>query len=317
MDNYKERIRTFYSEDIKINYDDFFTFDETQKPGIKTLYDKINNETCILKLIYGINTVSNGLCLEQQTEQQTETEKEKEKEKELVQEQNNIIVTTMIPHILNLDFKRNIEIEILEKISFIIQEKNGFAMKCMPNLFSKNDIFINGMNFSGYAYIYYEKSLIMIPGYLITEYINEHIILDIKLNFINKKLVNTMEFDITIIDNFQDFFLIKFLNYEMNKHLFDYFIENTTSYEHKFIILVVYYYISQYTYFNNYINKKLRKETSRYNIEILKMIKNRKDINISPYLMLDLTETIEKYRFLQKYLKYKNKYFNIMNKINI
>jgi hypothetical protein len=92
----------------------------------------------------------------------------------------------------------------------------------LPNIFTYSNIYSKYDNHSNYAFIKinYEK-LLMIPGYLISFYINNNIIYDIQLNIININIINNNKF-ITKIKTHR---LIKMLNF-MKYSYFSIFILN-------------------------------------------------------------------------------------------
>jgi hypothetical protein len=210
--------KTFYNEDIKYYYiikdnellNDLLTnnksdlfmnhylhlFEENDILPYIHIYNKINNKNSILKLIYNVN--SSNIIIEQQNEQELQKIQEQQIEQQYTQ-YTSIKLTKF--HFIYKYFNITKLFDITYNIS--------------PNIYFLPSIWLNYnqinylLNISGHGFIYYDKSLILIPGYMIPYYINEYPIYNIHLQLINHNINSSND-----INDFKENILFKIISNE-------------------------------------------------------------------------------------------------------
>ena len=218
------KITGVYSEDIKYYmngvYDDIegileniISENDIIKYNLKDLFEKIKDIKILKQLVYNIN--SN--CIEQNREkvEEKEDEDEDENEKEKLSEINKTKqfidpnMELFFYDYINYDFSNFSNNELFNENTLKLNNNIRF----LPNIFVQSTIYNYTYNHSGILFVYFHNfnQILIIPGYLITYFINDYAIINHKLLLINNncnKLFNKE----AIQKIFDDCDLIKVLN---------------------------------------------------------------------------------------------------------
>ena len=335
IDIYKEKVKHYYLTNIPdpSNIDEFFDgillFDEIKSLKLEDTFKKINFRNKLFTLVYNTNSIV--------TEQQFQQEEEKIKKVNIIIQ--NEIPTNILIKQLNFGFKSiNFTKENILELSIKIDENFRF----MPNLFCNVNTYNYYPNDTGIYFVWIEESniILIVPGYMLGNFIYSRPIFDHYLTVINYNLLESLEFldKIKSIPFFNIFsknmkttidcdilhpvlLLIStiIINKIKNKneklqYVYDYFKEkyvekSTTQGPTINTELMIYKTNSNFdTLINNFIRSKINK--SMYDLRIIRLDSNY-DYNFN-----DLDNNKHRnFTSYMKYLKYKTKYIQLKNKL--
>ena len=281
IDRYKESIKYYYLteniSDLHIFeniFENIFTIDEIIDNDLEELFSKINDKEKIYKLVYGIKSLANEqeMTMIQDNETQIERQMEIQIEKGL---DDKII---MIDMNINYDIKfRNLPVYNGDKPEYDLFKcsiKLDNLIYFLPNIFSNSNTNSLLPNISGFVFLYIHEiqKFLIIPGYFVPLYINDYLMLTIKLIYINPIL--SLNISSEIFNELKVNILIKLLNSEIDIDI------DTEGQINNINIYIAGFYIIEKKIKNNYDLKII----NRINIDLLN-IKNliMEQIEKSPY----------------------------------
>jgi hypothetical protein len=300
QENYKEKIYSIYlHNNLEItSIDNIFNEDEITE-HCRNLIVENNIEQDIKKLVYGIDSSEFHINIEQELDQEQEQERDKSFDYIIeVENIKNVNTYDMKDYPQYFLKKHFIPIDELLQIVILVEMIKDNKILYLPSIFSDMNLFsdINdkktNINMSGYAFLFISNMLILIPGYLIIEYIDNYIITDIFFNILNSDLHQKPLFDEfeNLVDIFSQFNIIKLL--QKRKYV-----------ETRKIPLIIPFIVSfsiidrsffnitrNDTTINGMINEKFEEYCLKYDIQ-----KKRS-------------------QYIYKYIKYKIKYIDIQKK---
>jgi len=345
MDNHDEIIKYYYQQETKIplktELDNFyigiFTLEEIEylkrHPKLSPLFYKINIYDKLLKLIYNIGSVDISIThsIGIDVDHNIEDLKAKEIKREINSTEDAYYLKLKL-ELPKLDFiMYNYIFDSIDnkKIFDLLTLHVDENIYCLPNIFTQIDGFNFNLNTSGILFVYIDRKFLIIPGYMITNFIDKHIIITINQQFINPQINKKLnKFD--IIDEMRNLRLIKNIN---NSIMFDTpdnddpdFL-NINMNDNDILVCFILVFInfingtSKYLFENEIIlNEMIKIIFERWLVE--KPIRNLLLIN-DKFIDIDrLNETIELFqnihlREFYKYLKYKSKYYKKIEILNV
>ena len=205
MKKHNEIIKYYYKPETKLppktNLDDFFIgiFTDKELHKIKTdnilseLFKNINNYDKLVKLIYNIDSISIDHTQQTELDEQTEQSKEIQKMSEISLNIRFSIINKLGYGIIyppydfimyNYIFTKINEDRIFNLLSIKVDE----LIYCLPNIFIQIDGFKYNKNTSGFLFVYINDKLLVIPGYIITQFMYKYPIFNIDLIIVNNNL---------------------------------------------------------------------------------------------------------------------------------
>lgn len=274
-----------YLEIIKYYYLDYNENSTEILKGIIVLDDKYNFlfkdiEKSIGTLVYNINSL----------QQEQEQEQEQQKEELLIENRtkNNEIF-------FNFEYKKyefnNIKENRKTFIKYTIQISE--KIKCLPNLFSQLNTLNYINNASGFLFVYIHDLLLLIPGYLLVQF-NEFPLLTLNFKLINDKIINPV-------------ILEKLKNNNIYRLISSNYVSAPDNDEIKIGIIMLLFY-DQITKFQHDYLEKNKILIPTIILEIKKKFNDFLQLNFN-------IDIVSYYNSYNKYLKYKNKYLKLINKL--
>ena len=312
-------------EQLYMIFDSIFT--ESDIDDNYNLFKNISTPKQLLKLLYSIDTYQS---LEQQRQQNQNQEQEQEQEQvrgQEYQQNKDVRIDTQFP-LKSSDLNHY---PIYTELNDIAINLDNDIMY-LPNIFIHSNNEDTNQNKDNYAFIIVNSKLLLIPGYLIAFYIEEHVIYDVGLNIINTSLKqNIADWETNFIKNLKNHKLMQLFNFKFENISMDY----TKDSDCLILLIAVFYYIiyikqkANMTNFSTVIdkiknnnvvlyiealskNKKqcelLFKRKMTCNIQILKNLLINNPTIKENYLILRENRKLQK-----KYLTYKRKYITLKN----
>jgi hypothetical protein len=174
-------------DDVECILENIISEDDIIKYNLEDIFEKIKDINILKQLVYNIN--SN--CIEQNREklEEKEDEDEDEDEKEKVSEINKtkqIIDPNMdiiFYDYINYNFSNFSNIKFFNDNTIELNTNIRF----LPNVFVQSTIYNYTYNHSGILFVYFHtyNQILIIPGYLITYFMNDYAIINHKLLLIN------------------------------------------------------------------------------------------------------------------------------------
>jgi hypothetical protein len=326
MKKHNEIIKYYYKSETKLplktNLDDFFigifTFDELAKiKSDNKLFDKIYNYDKLIKLIYNIDSISIDHTqqseLDEQTEQNRQVEKMKKQQITISethdQKLDNKIIYPQYDFLIYHIFKAINNDSFFKIVSIKVDE----LIYCLPNIFIQIDGFKYYKNTSGFLFVYINDKLLIIPGYMLTQFMYDYPIFNIELIIVNNNLCKNKFNYHEIIKKIESHKIFMDIRKQLTfnkENILLYFIMINIQNEldininiHKEEINILNELIKQI--YDCWINEHKMRKKVIINNEF--KIENINKINNLFMIMTGLSNI-----FFQKYLKYKIKYINLV-----
>ena len=198
MAKHDETIKYYYKLETKLpdktDLDGFFTGIFTKDEIIELkkfdMFYIIYKYEKLLKLIYNIDSFSIEYTQQTELDEQTEQTKEVTKLKEIKLEINDSRVNKFNDSIIfppydfimyNYIFNEINNVKIFNLLTIKVDE----VLYCLPNIFVQIDGFRYNKNTSGFLFVYIIDKLLIIPGYMVTQFMYNYPIININLIIIN------------------------------------------------------------------------------------------------------------------------------------
>ena len=197
LEKHDETIKYYYNNDISSReeslnnfYEGIFSSEELDyiKTNFKlnSLFCEINNYDKLLRLIYNIDSINIEHTHQLETEKEIDEQKEKNVTMQINLSNNRYI---KIPETINYpeydfiiyNFKKINNKKVFELLTMKVDD----LIYILPNIFIQIDGFKFNKNVSGFLFVYIDNKILIIPGYLVSYFMYDYIIFDIKLKFVN------------------------------------------------------------------------------------------------------------------------------------
>jgi hypothetical protein len=325
MDKYKEIKFYYFKEELSKNPLSFiftsFTSEEIEKIDLCAYELDIND---IKNIIYEIDFNCKETNVEIEQYENTEIES-------IIQQQNTTTADFTVKefnlleinNFKNYDFVKNIkDIKYFNNYTFKIDDNISF----LPNIFINNEdsihslkyYHINSINSSNLILVYFEfKKFLLIPRYMVTYLYNDFLMFDLNLYIINPKKIGLLKKE-EIKNLEENNMFIKIINNDYNEEYLNCFL-NVDNY--MYIKILAFMMLNQ-DLKNDKIFKYYHDNKSVINQNIKKYFdthENKSIIsNLEPHFRKEIILSTSKGgydTFFKKYLKYKNKYIQLKNKL--
>ena len=338
MKKHEEIIKYYYEENTEIPldteldkfFDGIFTKNELEylktDPNLNCLFYEIYDYDKLLKLIYNIGGSNAGITHSLQTELNSETSKSRENKRniEIITKSKNNDSKIIYPKYEFIMYESILESMDNEKIFNLLTLHVDENIYCLPNIFTQTNGFDYKNNMSGLLFVYFDCKFLIIPGYMLSTFIDKYVIISFNQIILNPHILKIKK--ITKMEIINEMNILRLIKYTRMTIVFDETLSTIKSYidinkpRNILLSLIIIKNNSESLSISQETSNKLSDEIKKIYDEWLSEKPLRKLLLIDDtYTMDNLHDKIQLFQNLgsnpnlYKYLKYKLKYYSLKN----